>query len=193
MCSRKVTASIRYSRKLSTSRRKRALYPKRGAHHVDQCRRGNKRLKLLAEKVYILPTGYKVRLIKPAEGRRWRLIGTAARGHPLPQAVHRLRRRQIRDLSKSIADVHHSRALLLSPTSVRTLKEVDKLLQTREYGNRFKDAGPPPPTRTPHSPSPERTLGSVIKLLTPSDEFTDEYNAFLDSVPPHIKELILPS
>ncbi|MGO9108277.1 MAG: hypothetical protein ACLP9L_03510, partial [Thermoguttaceae bacterium] len=38
--------------------------------------------------------------------------------------------------------------------------------------------------------SPFRSLGSVIKLLTPSDEYTDEYNAWLKSIPPHIYALV---
>ncbi len=33
---------------------------------------------------------------------------------------------------------------------------------------------------------PRRTLGSVIKLLTPSTEYTDEYNAWLRTIPSHI-------
>lgn len=35
-----------------------------------------------------------------------------------------------------------------------------------------------------------RTLGSVIKLLTPSEEYTDEYNTWLESIPPYIKVLV---
>lgn len=31
-----------------------------------------------------------------------------------------------------------------------------------------------------------RSLGSVIKLLTPSREYTDEYNAWLSKIPSHI-------
>ena len=34
--------------------------------------------------------------------------------------------------------------------------------------------------------SPQRSLGSVIKLLTPSDDYTAEYNAWLASFPDHI-------
>ena len=30
---------------------------------------------------------------------------------------------------------------------------------------------------------PQRSLGSVIKLLTPSRDFTDEYNAWLKTIP----------
>ena len=39
--------------------------------------------------------------------------------------------------------------------------------------------------------SPERSLGSVIKLLTPDEhDYTPEYNAWLASVPQHVKELV---
>ena len=36
----------------------------------------------------------------------------------------------------------------------------------------------------------ERSLGSVIKLLTPSPSYHDEYNAWLDSIPPRILALV---
>ena len=39
--------------------------------------------------------------------------------------------------------------------------------------------------------SPERSLGSVIKLLTPSPaDFTPEYNAWLESIPNHVRALV---
>ena len=39
--------------------------------------------------------------------------------------------------------------------------------------------------------APDRSLGSVIKLLTPDrQEYTSEYNAWLDSVPQYLKELV---
>ena len=39
--------------------------------------------------------------------------------------------------------------------------------------------------------SPRRSLGSVVKLLTPSPgEFTDTYNAWLASIPSHIRALV---
>jgi hypothetical protein len=37
---------------------------------------------------------------------------------------------------------------------------------------------------------PQRSIGSVIKLLTPSPEFSAEHNAFLESIPPHVLELV---
>ena len=39
--------------------------------------------------------------------------------------------------------------------------------------------------------SPERSLGPVIKLLTPNPaEFTPKYNAWLESVPNHVRALV---
>ena len=39
--------------------------------------------------------------------------------------------------------------------------------------------------------SPERSLGSVIKLLTPDEhDYTPEYNAWLAGVPQYVKELV---
>src|SRR5262249_45266448 len=39
--------------------------------------------------------------------------------------------------------------------------------------------------------SPERSLGSVIKLLTPNPgEFTPEYNAWLEGIPNHLRALV---
>jgi hypothetical protein len=38
--------------------------------------------------------------------------------------------------------------------------------------------------------SPERSLGSVVKLLTPSEDYTDEHNAWVRSVPQTIRELV---
>ena len=40
--------------------------------------------------------------------------------------------------------------------------------------------------------SPERTLGSVIQLLTPSPEYTDEHNAWLATLPQTIRQLSSP-
>src|SRR5690606_4703516 len=39
--------------------------------------------------------------------------------------------------------------------------------------------------------SPNRTLGSAVKLLTPSDQYSDEYNRFLEDIPVHVKILAL--
>lgn len=144
-------------------------------------------LKLLANHVYILPSGYRVQLSKPGEGRRWRLTGTSAQATMChkPCTVSGGGKSEI---SKSIAD-----AIIHLPFYVRDLeadfKLVDEILG-REYGMRFKD---PEKNREPGRPilSPDRSLGSVIKLLTPREKYTDEHNAFIRAIPNEVKELVL--
>ena len=60
----------------------------------------------------------------------------------------------------------------------------------RDYAQRFLD-----PARNGQDHrrilSEDRSIGSVIKLLTPSPaEYTAEYNAWLDRIPVHVKELV---
>ena len=38
--------------------------------------------------------------------------------------------------------------------------------------------------------SSERSLGSVIKLLTPSPDYTLEYNSWLETIPKHVRALV---
>ncbi len=148
---------------------------------------GERSVKLLAGRVYVMPTGYRVQLKKPAAGRRWRLIGTA------PEATFCHKPCTVSgggksEISKSISD-----AIIHAPFYVRDFKtdfdEVETILKG-EYGQRFKDVSRRNAKGRPIL-GPERSLGSVIKMFTPSPEFTDEHNAFVSSLEPHIKELIL--
>ena len=144
-------------------------------------------VKLLAGKIYIYPNGYKVQLVKPAEGRRWRLIGT------VPEATNCHKPCTVSgggksEISKSIAD-----AIIHAPFYVGNLKKdfdaVEKILGG-DYSKRFKDEKKNRPRSRPIL-SQERSLGSVIKLLTPGPEYTGEHNAFVRNIPTHIKELVL--
>ena len=62
----------------------------------------------------------------------------------------------------------------------------------RDYADRWKPGRGPDYSLRPSRPllSPLRSLGSVIKLLTPSDDYTPEYNAWLASFPDHIYPLV---
>jgi hypothetical protein len=148
---------------------------------------GEQSIKLLAERIYILPNGYKVELVKPAEGRRWRLIGS------VPEATNCHKPCTVSgggksEISKSIAD-----AIIHAPFYVANLKKdfdaVERIL-AGNYGNRFKD-----PARNRENSRPilgsQRSLGSVIKLLTPGPEYTEVHNSFVRAIPTHIKELVL--
>jgi len=142
-------------------------------------------IRLLPERTYVRPSGYKVRMEKPAENRSWRLVGTVAEGllcHK-PSTVSGGGKSEI---SKPITD-----AVLTGPVFVADFQgDFDEVaaLVARDYSKRFTDAA-----RADTRPilSPERSLGSVIKLLTPDErDYTPEYNAWLAAVPQYLKELV---
>jgi len=145
-------------------------------------------LRLDPSKTYVLPSGYKVKMIKPHTERRWRLQGTSARGvfcHK-PCTVSGGGKSEI---SKPISD-----AIITGPVFVKNFKEdfdlVESIVQ-RDFSSRFRNKGKEFEDSRPLL-SEDRSLGSVIKLLTPSEmEYTDEYNAWLETIPEHIKNLIL--
>ncbi len=145
---------------------------------------GEQRIKLLPGRTYIRPSGYRIQMVKPPGGRTWRLVGTVAEGtfcHK-PCTVSGGGKSEI---SKPITD-----AILQGSVFVADFKR-DFDLVTRlidhDYSDRFRDKK----TRDQRPIlSPERSLGSVIKLLTPASEYTDEYNQWLASIPQYIKELV---
>jgi hypothetical protein len=146
---------------------------------------GDRTIKLLPGRTYIRPSGYQVHMEKPPANRAWRLIGTVAEGtfcHK-PCTVSGGGKSEI---SKQISD-----AILHGPVFVADFKQdCDRVaeLLNRDYSGRFKDK-----ERQDHRPllSPERSLGSVIKLLTPdARDFTAQYNALLEATPQYIKELV---
>ncbi|MDR3401580.1 MAG: hypothetical protein P4L99_03695, partial [Chthoniobacter sp.] len=147
---------------------------------------GDHSIQLSPEKTYVRPNGYKVKMEKPAgQSRQWRLVGTVAEGtfcHK-PCTVSGGGKSEI---SKPITD-----AVITGPVFVSDLKEdfdhVAALIE-RDYSGRFADK-----SRSDYRKvlSPERSLGSVIKLLTPDEhDYTPEYNDWLASVPQHVKELV---
>ncbi len=144
-------------------------------------------IKLLPQHTYVLPSGYKVEMCKPDEGRRWRLRGTTAEGilcHK-PCTVSGGGKSEI---SKSIAD-----ATFVGPNFVSDLAKdfnlVDGILR-KEYGQRFRDSSRNKAKGRPLL-SPERSLGSVVKLLSPSPDYTDEFNTWLGSISRYIHDIVL--
>ncbi|MCF7764664.1 MAG: hypothetical protein K9N62_13420 [Verrucomicrobia bacterium] len=146
---------------------------------------GQASIKLLPEKTYVRPSGYKVRMAKLPKSRAWRLVGTVAEG-TLCHKPCTVSGGGKSEISKAITD-----AILRGPVFVadfkRELDLVAKIIR-RDYSNRFRNND-----RTDHRTllSPERSLGSVIKLLTPAlQEYSDEYNDWLKSIPQYVKELV---
>lgn len=142
-------------------------------------------VKMLPGKTYVRPSGYKVSMEKPGPNLGWRLVGTVAEGllcHK-PSTVSGGGKSEI---SKPVTD-----AILVGPVFVADFKndfnKVAELL-ARDYSDRFHDSA-----RTDKRAilSAERSLGSVIKLLTPDEQdYRPEYNAWLEATPQYLKELV---
>ena len=147
---------------------------------------GTSSVKLLPGKSYVRPSGYRVRMEKRPGDRSWRLIGTVAE----PTLCHKpstVSGGGKSEISKPISD-----AIIEGPVYVadfsREFELVSKIIH-RDYAGRFRNATQAKSGSRPIL-SNERSLGSVIKLLTPAEEYTPEYNAWLESIPQYVKELV---
>jgi len=145
-------------------------------------------IKLLADKTYVRPSGYRVHM-EPIPGAKgvWRLVGTVPEGilcHK-PCTVSGGGKSEI---SKAIAYAIFPGHVFVSDFD-RDFDQVNAILK-RDTSNRFRE-----PSRNGKDKRPilsaERSLGSVIKLLTPSRrEYAEDYNAWLHAIPQHVKELL---
>ena len=150
------------------------------------------RIPLSPKQIYIAPSGYKVRLEKHPEAPSWRLVGAVGEGifcHK-PCTVSGGGKSEI---SKSLRDY-----MLYGPIFVGNVDDdFDKLEEifSRSYDNRWRQdyAGRPDYSDRPARRvlDPERSLGSVIQLLTPQPNFNDQYIAWLKTIPEHVYALAL--
>jgi len=147
---------------------------------------GEHRLTLRPGQIYILPSGYTVKLERHPKANTWRLVGTRAEGvlcHK-PCTVSGGGKSEI---SKSLRPMIH-----LASVFVRDFQQdfarVAQIVQM-DFSKCYKL---PPTDARASRPllSAERSLGSVIKLLTPSEDYTDEHNAWLRALPQTIRELV---
>ncbi len=145
---------------------------------------GKQQIKLQPNKIYMQPCGYKVEMEQHPAAPSWRLIGTEAEGtfcHK-PCTVSGGGKSEI---SKSLND-----AVIYGTVYVenfkKDMKQVAEIFE-RDYSDhllpKFADEDSDP-SRKPLNP--KRSLGSVIRLLTPSSSNREEFNAWLKTIPPHI-------
>jgi hypothetical protein len=145
-------------------------------------------IKLRAGKTYIGPNGYRMHM-EPlsADRRQWCLVGTSAEVTAChkPATVSGGGKSEI---SKAISD-----AILVGYVYVADFeKDMDAVaaILARDFSERFAD---PERNGVDHRLilSNERSMGSVIKLLTPSSrDYNDAYNEWLRAIPQHVKELV---
>jgi len=145
------------------------------------------KIPLVPGEIYMAPSGYKVEVEKHPAAPSWRLIGTTAEGTSChkPCTVSGGGKSEI---SKSLVDF-----MLYGPIFVADLQKDLDLVQTifdRDYSDRWRDdmEDKPDYSKTPSRGvlDEKRSVGSLIKLLTPSLDYTDEYNNWLESLPNHI-------
>ncbi|QIK71878.1 hypothetical protein G7070_05815 [Propioniciclava coleopterorum] len=144
-------------------------------------------IKLLADHTYMTPSGYRVHAKhRETDQRQWHLVGTSS----TPTHCHKpatVSGGGKSEISKSILDAFVFGSVFTADFGA-DMDQVQALID-RDYSERFADAGR---NGTDHRGilSPERSLGSVIKLMTTSRRFTAEHNAFLATIPEHVKELL---
>jgi len=143
------------------------------------------KITLRIKHTYIYPSGFKVHMQKHPQAPSWRLIGTLGEGtfcHK-PSTVSGGGKSEI---SKSIQD-----SMISGPVFVGDFKENMDLVETiinYDYSKRRRESSENDDRGVLSS---RRSLGSVIRLLTPSAEiYTDEYNQWLEEIPQHIFALV---
>ncbi|MEO8410827.1 MAG: hypothetical protein ABI478_09680, partial [Propionivibrio sp.] len=145
-------------------------------------------IRLQAGKTYIGPNGFRVHM-EPlaADGRLWNLVGTSAdvTACHKPATVSGGGKSEI---SKALSD-----AILDGYVYVPDLeKDMDAVaaILARDFSDRFADLER---NGIDHRLilSSERSMGSIIKLLTPSSrDYNADYNTWLRAIPQHVKELV---
>lgn len=152
---------------------------------VDEGRK--MRIKLLPNQHYFHPSGHRIHMEKHPASPAWRLVSTS----PVGVFCHKpctVSGGGKSEISKSLLN-----AIIYGPFYVHNIEKDTELAEkviNFDYSNRWKtESKRTKPSR--HVLSWERTLGSVIKLLTPSPLHTDKYNDFVESIPDHVKALVL--
>jgi phosphoenolpyruvate carboxykinase (diphosphate) len=143
-------------------------------------------LKLSPQKIYVHPTGHKFQLVKHPTQSMWRIIDTA------PEGMFCHKPSTVSGGGKSEISKSMQNAIKYGSFYIENLEEaedkVDEIINYN-YSSRWKIVHENARSRS--FLSKERTLGSAVKLLTPSDQYNDEYNNFLKAIPQHVRTLAL--
>lgn len=145
---------------------------------------------LLPGQVYMAPSGYHLRMEKHPAAPSWRIVGTTGEGifcHK-PCTVSGGGKSEI---SKSLLDY-----MLYGPVFVSNYEDdmeyVREIIE-KDYSDRWLEPladGDPSLRPSRKVLDANRSLGSVIKLLTPSPAYKPEFNEWLHSIPDHILALV---
>ena len=145
-------------------------------------------MSLIPNNSYVLPSGYKVEMKIAENDGPWKLVGTVGEGFLChkPCTVSGGGKSEI---SKPLTD-----AIVCGPVFIADWDEDMRLAREvidKDYSNRFLDSEKEN-VRNRTILDADRSLGSVIKLLTPSQSlYTDEFNQWLEDIPQRVKDLVL--
>jgi hypothetical protein len=146
---------------------------------------------LLPGKVYLAPSGYKLKMEKHPQAPSWRLIGTAGEGVFIhkPCTVSGGGKSEI---SKPIGD-YMQYGPIYTTNFDSDSRLIDQIFE-KDYSTRWRSVKMHN-VRYQDRPSrpllsKDRSLGSVIQLLTESDEFNEDYNFWIRKLPSHIHALV---
>ena len=149
----------------------------------------NKEQKLILSpyKTYIHPTGNKFKLEKHKAISLWRIVNTS------PEGIFCHKPCTVSGGGKSEISKSMLNAITYSSFNIididEDFKKADEVIEY-DYSKRWKNYDASlPPSRTFLDKG--RTLGSAVKLLTPSSKNSDEFNEFVSSIPVHIRSLVL--
>lgn len=143
-------------------------------------------LKLRPGNVYILPNGEKLHMEQHPAAPAWKLISTDAEGTFCHKPC------TVSGGGKSEISKPISNAIIYGTYYVNNLEsDLDQVEQILNYDYRQRWKAYPDRTRASRPIlSKDRSLGSVIKLLSPSPAYSDEFNRYLDAIPNYIKSLV---
>ncbi len=145
---------------------------------------------LKPEHIYVLPHGYKVSMHRHPGAPSWRLIGTSSEGTFCHKPC------TVSGGGKSEISKRFDDAIIHGPIYISDFEKDFNIVQEifdRDFSDRFLPSCMPDYSvkKSRDILSLERSIGSVVKLLTPSkSEYTEAYNAWLDAIPNHIKALV---
>jgi hypothetical protein len=135
---------------------------------------------------YVLPSGYRIWLEKQLGGSAWRLVGARPDG-TLCHKPCTVSGGGKSEISKSI-----NSTLLKGPVFIKEYShDMDQVaaILAKDFSPAYREQ-PAGPRAHRAILSPERSLGSVIKLLTPSPEYTDAYNQWVRDLPQTIRQVV---
>jgi phosphoenolpyruvate carboxykinase (diphosphate) len=144
-------------------------------------------LTLRPAETYVLPWGTKIRLEKQTGGTAWRLVASRAD----PTLCHKpctVSGGGKSEISKSIGSIMLRGPIFVSDFD-NEIEQVAEILK-KDFSDIYREPRSDRRARRPIL-STERSLGSVIRLMTPSPEYTDDHNQWISTVPQTVRQLLV--